>query len=406
MVSQDIRKALENHCRTLGLPAVPALDAVIDALEGALGQEAKGRPGRQHILDAAYFARVEAIHYTIAHDDGVAYEDWEAPISCWRACRAPRKRRPASILPTAATRWPISPSWWKAPAHRALRAEKAAGGGAYHRAERLIQVRRNRLLSLNQGTDTAYVDNERVSDELHYARRMFADNGWPVIDVTRRSIEETAAAVINLLKERRAPKKPNWTPNEPDPCQQERIAPGHAGCRRRGASGHPRAGGRARDRGRHGGRRPGDVALALAGAKAQVRRSSRGGWCWAAIRWWWWRAAVSTSPPRAPMPPIICASFPGARCSCIPPPRLPAMGRWCGAMADVARLRVRVLSEAFIERYLEAEWPEVAGCVGVFRIEALGVHLFHSIDGNHFTVLGMPLLPVLEALRGHGELAP
>jgi regulator of PEP synthase PpsR (kinase-PPPase family) len=78
MVSQDIRKALENHCRTLGLPAVPALDAVIDALEGALGQEAKGRPGRQHILDAAYFARVEAIHYTIAHDDGVAYEDWES----------------------------------------------------------------------------------------------------------------------------------------------------------------------------------------------------------------------------------------------------------------------------------------------------------------------------------------
>lgn len=74
--------------------------------------------------------------------------------------------------------------------------------------------------------------------------------------------------------------------------------------------------------------------------------------------------------------------------------------------ADVARLRVRALSEAFIERYLEAEWPEVAGCVGVFRIEALGVHLFHSIDGNHFTVLGMPLLPVLEALRGHGELAP
>lgn len=74
--------------------------------------------------------------------------------------------------------------------------------------------------------------------------------------------------------------------------------------------------------------------------------------------------------------------------------------------ADLARLRVRTLSETFIEAYLRAEWPEVAGCVGVFRIEALGVHLFHGIDGNHFTVLGMPLLPVLEALREHGELAP
>jgi regulator of PEP synthase PpsR (kinase-PPPase family) len=68
--------------------------------------------------------------------------------------------------------------------------------------ERLIQVRRNRLLSLQQTPDTAYVDTEGVNRELQYARRMFADNGWPVIDVTRRSIEETAAAVINLYNER------------------------------------------------------------------------------------------------------------------------------------------------------------------------------------------------------------
>jgi regulator of PEP synthase PpsR (kinase-PPPase family) len=70
--------------------------------------------------------------------------------------------------------------------------------------ERLIQVRRNRLLLLNQAPETAYVDVEKVSREVQYARRMFADNGWPVIDVTRRSIEETAAAVINLLNERQA----------------------------------------------------------------------------------------------------------------------------------------------------------------------------------------------------------
>lgn len=70
----------------------------------------------------------------------------------------------------------------------------------------------------------------------------------------------------------------------------------------------------------------------------------------------------------------------------------------------IARLRVRSLSEPFIETYLAAEWPAVAGCVGVFRIEARGVQLFESIDGDHFTVLGMPLLPVLAALRQHGEL--
>jgi septum formation protein len=72
--------------------------------------------------------------------------------------------------------------------------------------------------------------------------------------------------------------------------------------------------------------------------------------------------------------------------------------------ADCARLRVRHLSEAFIDGYLAAEWPAVSGCVGVFRIEALGVQLFDSIEGSHFTVLGMPLLPVLGALRARGVL--
>ncbi len=69
-----------------------------------------------------------------------------------------------------------------------------------------------------------------------------------------------------------------------------------------------------------------------------------------------------------------------------------------------ARLKVRDLSEDFIQRYLAAEWPEVGQCVGVFRIEALGVQLFEDIEGDHFTVLGMPLLPVLEALRELEEL--
>ena len=70
----------------------------------------------------------------------------------------------------------------------------------------------------------------------------------------------------------------------------------------------------------------------------------------------------------------------------------------------MARLHVRDLSDAFIDSYLDTEWPAVSGCVGVFRLEALGVQLFDRIEGDHFTVLGMPLLPVLGALRGLGEL--
>ena len=72
---------------------------------------------------------------------------------------------------------------------------------------------------------------------------------------------------------------------------------------------------------------------------------------------------------------------------------------------ETARLKVRPLSRGFIDSYLDSEWPAVAGCVGVFRIEALGVQLFESIEGSHFTVLGMPLLAVLAALREQGELA-
>lgn len=72
--------------------------------------------------------------------------------------------------------------------------------------------------------------------------------------------------------------------------------------------------------------------------------------------------------------------------------------------ADMARLEVRDLSDGFIEAYLDAEWPEVSFCVGVFRIEAMGVQLFASIEGDQFTVLGMPLLPLLGALRELGEL--
>ena len=71
---------------------------------------------------------------------------------------------------------------------------------------------------------------------------------------------------------------------------------------------------------------------------------------------------------------------------------------------EVARLTVRDLDEAFIESYLGKEWPEVSGCVGVFRIEGLGINLFKSVEGSHFTILGMPLLPVLEALRNHGAI--
>ena len=204
VVSLDIRKLLEERCHAMGLPCVPALDAVIDSLENMFGQQAKARPGRQHTMDAAYFARVEAIQFTIAHDDGVGWEDWEeADIVLAGVSRS--SKTPTSIyLANRGYKVANMPIVVESPPPEALFGLRSPlVVGLTTAPERLIQVRRNRLLSLNQMPETPYVDADRVGREVQYARRMFADNAWPVIDVTRRSIEETAAAVINLLNERR-----------------------------------------------------------------------------------------------------------------------------------------------------------------------------------------------------------
>ncbi|WP_447727749.1 pyruvate, water dikinase regulatory protein [Sphingomonas koreensis] len=205
LVNPEIRRTLESRCRAIGLPAVAPLDPVNHALSSMLGQEMKARPGRQHTLDAAYFARVDAIQFTIAHDDGVNWENWEeADIVLAGVSRT--SKTPTSIYLAnrgyKVANIPIVPESPPPSTLFALRHPMVVG--LTTSPERLIQVRRNRLLSLNQQDETSYVEQEAVQREVAYARRMFADNGWPVIDVTRRSIEETAAAIITICNERAA----------------------------------------------------------------------------------------------------------------------------------------------------------------------------------------------------------
>ena len=203
LVNRDTRRKLETRCRALGLPAIAALDAVSDAMSNMFGQEAKARPGRQHVMDAAYFARVAAIQFTIAHDDGINAQNWEeADIVLAGVSRT--SKTPTSIYLAnrgyKTANIPIVPE--SPPPPNLFQLKHPMVIGLVTSAERLIQVRRNRLLSLNQLPDTDYVDEEKVRAEVAHARRMFADNGWPVLDVTRRSIEESAAAIINVLTER------------------------------------------------------------------------------------------------------------------------------------------------------------------------------------------------------------
>ncbi|GGZ05122.1 pyruvate, water dikinase regulatory protein [Novosphingobium colocasiae] len=203
LVNEDTRKALQERCQALDIPALAVLDGVTDALEAMLGQEAKGRPGRQHRLDDAYFARVEAIQFTIAHDDGIAWDDWEEAHIVLAGVSRTSKTPTSIYLANRGYKVANIPIVVESPPPPALYGlKRPLVVGLTTAPERLIQIRRNRLLSLSQSPDTDYVKSERVEDEIKFARRMFADNSWPVIDVTRRSIEETAAAVINLYNER------------------------------------------------------------------------------------------------------------------------------------------------------------------------------------------------------------
>ncbi len=203
LVNADTRRRLEAGCRALGIPAVAPLDPVTDALSAMLGQVAKARPGRQHILDDAYFARVDAIQFTIAHDDGIGWENWEeADILLAGVSRT--SKTPTSIyLANRGYKTANIPIVVESPPPQSLYSLRhPLVVGLITSADRLIQIRRNRLISLNQAPETDYVDAGAVARELAFAKRMFADNGWPVIDMTRRSIEEAAAAIIGLAGER------------------------------------------------------------------------------------------------------------------------------------------------------------------------------------------------------------
>lgn len=200
MVNSELRGLLEDKCRELGQPAVAVLDPVMGLLGNYLGAEVSHRIGAQHDLDARYFARIEALNYTMAHDDGQSAATLDKAdvilIGVSRSSKTPtciylanRGYKAANVPIVLGAPMPAELELVKNPLVVGLIASP----------ERLIGIRRNRLLSLNEETETEYVDLDAVRAEVAFARRLFADKSWPVIDVTRRSIEETAAAVIALL---------------------------------------------------------------------------------------------------------------------------------------------------------------------------------------------------------------
>ncbi|RIV86548.1 pyruvate, water dikinase regulatory protein [Aurantiacibacter zhengii] len=211
--NEATRDRLEEFCRKEALPHVAALDPVVEALEERLGQEAHGRPGGKNKMDEAYFKRVDAIQFTIAHDDGISWENWEQADMVLAGVSRTSKTPTSIYLANRGFKVANIPLVVESPPPDLLfKLKNPMVVGLTTAPTRLIQIRRNRLLSLNEKTETSYVDEENVNKEVAFARRMFADNGWPVIDVTRRSIEETAAAIIKLYQEREARRDDNRAP--------------------------------------------------------------------------------------------------------------------------------------------------------------------------------------------------
>ncbi len=205
LLDPELIDKLEAKCRELGLPCRSILGPVLRLFEAYLGTETTPRVGAQHMLNAEYFKRIDALNYTMLHDDGQHVDGLEdADVVLVGVSRT--SKSPTSIylanrgIKTANV--PLVPGIPPPPQLDSL--TKPLVVGLYASPERIVQIRQNRLLGLRvHREDDAYVDRQAVAEEIAFSRRLCARHSWPIIDVTRRSIEETAAAVMALLAERR-----------------------------------------------------------------------------------------------------------------------------------------------------------------------------------------------------------
>jgi len=205
LLDQLLISRLEDKCRDLGLPCLSILGPVLRLFQAYLGAESTYRVGAQHILNAEYFKRIDALNYTMLHDDGQHADELEdADVVLLGVSRT--SKTPTSIyLANRGVKTANIPLVLGVPTPPQLESVRhPLVIGLFASPERIVQIRENRLLGLkvHLGNDQ-YVDRQAVAEEIAFSRRLCAKHNWPLIDVTRRSIEETAAAIIALLGERR-----------------------------------------------------------------------------------------------------------------------------------------------------------------------------------------------------------
>jgi regulator of PEP synthase PpsR (kinase-PPPase family) len=204
ILEDEITEDLKKFCYELQLPCIPVLSRIITEFSNYLGMNISHVIGRQHILDEQYFSRVEAVNYTLAHDDGQStwdlYDADIVVIGVSRTSKSPtsvylslRGYKTANIPFVTLETFPLNIYDLKSPLIVGLTINP----------EKLIQIRQNRLLMLGQELETDYIDIDKVKSEIAESRKLFAKLACPVIDVTKKSVEETAAKIIQLYQEKK-----------------------------------------------------------------------------------------------------------------------------------------------------------------------------------------------------------
>jgi regulator of PEP synthase PpsR (kinase-PPPase family) len=206
LVNESLRRVLQDGCAEMQTPCIPILDPILASLASHLGIQTLGKPGMQHELDAAYFHRIDAMTFALTHDDGQATRNLSNAdvvlVGVSRTSKTPTCIYLANRGVKAAN-IPVVPGVELPEELFAL--DPVTGPlviGLTKEANSLVQIRRNRLRLLSEDDETDYIDPEVVREEVAMARRICSENNWPVIDVSRRSIEESAAGILQHLERR------------------------------------------------------------------------------------------------------------------------------------------------------------------------------------------------------------
>lgn len=201
LVDPELSQRLEEACREVGAPTLSVLGPILNFFQAYIGMETTPRPGAQYLLNTDYFRRIEALNFMMTHDDGQNVDNYEdADVVLVGVSRT--SKTPTSIYlanrGVKTANIPMVPRVELPATIRTL--VRPLVVGLLATPDRLVQVRRSRVAALDGNEMSDYVDKKLVTEEIAASRRFFENWGWPMIDVTRRSIEETAAAILDLLR--------------------------------------------------------------------------------------------------------------------------------------------------------------------------------------------------------------